>query len=65
MNVPDIDRSIVRTHVAAIEAKHPIRIVGLAAARERRACVRRRRDGIFWRKSGRALDLLEHGRRRN
>jgi hypothetical protein len=29
MNVPDINRSILRMHVAAIEAKHPIKIVGL------------------------------------
>ena len=26
---PDIDRSILRVHIAAIEAKHPIKIVGL------------------------------------
>jgi predicted nucleotidyltransferase len=29
MNVPDINRSILRMHVAAIEAKHPIKIIGL------------------------------------
>jgi hypothetical protein len=29
MNVPDINRSILRMHVAAIEAKHPIKILGL------------------------------------
>jgi predicted nucleotidyltransferase len=29
MNAPDINRSILRMHVAAIEAKHPIKIVGL------------------------------------
>ena len=29
MNVPDINRSILRMHVAAIEAKHPIKFVGL------------------------------------
>lgn len=29
MNVPDINRSILRFHVAAIEAKHPIKIIGL------------------------------------
>jgi predicted nucleotidyltransferase len=29
MNVPDINRSILRFHIAAIEAKHPIKIVGL------------------------------------
>lgn len=29
MNVPDINRSILRMHVAAVEAKHPIKIVGL------------------------------------
>ena len=29
MNIPIIKRSILRMHVAAIEAKHPIRIVGL------------------------------------
>jgi predicted nucleotidyltransferase len=29
MNAPDINRSILRMHVAAIEAKHPIRIIGL------------------------------------
>jgi predicted nucleotidyltransferase len=29
MNAPDINRSILRMHIAAIEAKYPIRIVGL------------------------------------
>lgn len=29
MNVPDINRAILRMHIAAIEAKHPIKIVGL------------------------------------
>jgi predicted nucleotidyltransferase len=29
MNKPDINRSILRMHIAAIEAKHPIKIVGL------------------------------------
>jgi hypothetical protein len=29
MNVPIINRSILRMHVAAVEAKHPIKIVGL------------------------------------
>jgi predicted nucleotidyltransferase len=29
MNTPDINRSILRMHVAAIEAKHPIKILGL------------------------------------
>jgi hypothetical protein len=29
MNVPDINRSILRMHVAAIEAKDPIKIIGL------------------------------------
>ena len=29
MNVPDINQSILRMHIAAIEAKHPIKIVGL------------------------------------
>jgi hypothetical protein len=29
MNIPIINRSILRMHAAAIEAKHPIRIVGL------------------------------------
>lgn len=29
MNVPDINRSILRMHIAAIEAKYPIKIVGL------------------------------------
>jgi predicted nucleotidyltransferase len=29
MNAPDINRSILRMHIAAVEAKHPIRIVGL------------------------------------
>jgi predicted nucleotidyltransferase len=29
MNAPDLNRSILRMHVAAIEAKYPIKIVGL------------------------------------
>lgn len=29
MNAPDINRSILRMHVAAIEAKHPLKILGL------------------------------------
>ncbi|CAN0493273.1 unnamed protein product [Phaeothamnion confervicola] len=29
MNAPDISRSILRMHIAAIEAKHPIKILGL------------------------------------
>jgi hypothetical protein len=29
MNVPDINRSILRMHIAAIEAKYPIKIMGL------------------------------------
>jgi len=29
MNVPIVNRSILRMHVAAIEAKHPLKIVGL------------------------------------
>ncbi|WP_170149637.1 hypothetical protein [Rhodoplanes roseus] len=29
MNAPDINRSILRMHVAAIEAKHPLKIIGL------------------------------------
>lgn len=29
MNAPDINRSILRMHVAAIEAKHPIKFIGL------------------------------------
>jgi hypothetical protein len=29
MNVPDINRSILRMHIAAIEAKYPIKILGL------------------------------------
>ena len=29
MNVPIINRSILRMHVAAIEAKHPIKMIGL------------------------------------
>lgn len=29
MNVADINRSILRMHIAAIEAKYPIKIVGL------------------------------------
>lgn len=29
MNRPDINRSILRMHIAAVEAKHPIKIIGL------------------------------------
>lgn len=29
MNVLDINRSILRMHIATVEAKHPIRILGL------------------------------------
>src|SRR4029077_12270897 len=29
MNVPDINRAILRMHIATIEAKYPIKIVGL------------------------------------
>lgn len=29
MNAPDINRSILHMHVAAIEAKHPLKILGL------------------------------------
>jgi hypothetical protein len=29
MNVPDINRSILRMHIAAIEAQYPIKIIGL------------------------------------
>jgi predicted nucleotidyltransferase len=29
MNIPIINRSILRMHVAAIEAKYPIKIIGL------------------------------------
>jgi hypothetical protein len=29
MNAPDINRAILRMHVATIEAKYPIKIVGL------------------------------------
>jgi predicted nucleotidyltransferase len=29
MNAPDINRSILRMHIASIEAKYPIKIVGL------------------------------------
>jgi hypothetical protein len=29
MNVLDINRSILRVHIATIEAKHPIKILGL------------------------------------
>jgi hypothetical protein len=29
MNAPDINRSILRMHVEAIEAKYPLKIVGL------------------------------------
>jgi hypothetical protein len=29
MNAPDVNRSILRMHVAAIEAKYPLKILGL------------------------------------
>ena len=29
MNIPDVNRSILRMHIAAIEARYPIKIVGL------------------------------------
>lgn len=29
MNAPDINRAIMRMHIAAIEAKYPIKILGL------------------------------------
>jgi hypothetical protein len=29
MNAPDINRSILRMHIAAIEARHPLKILGL------------------------------------
>jgi hypothetical protein len=29
MNAPDINRSILRMHLAAVEARHPIKIIGL------------------------------------
>ena len=29
MNKPDINRSILRMHIAAVEAKYPIKIIGL------------------------------------
>ena len=29
MNAPDINRSILRMHIASIEAKYPIKILGL------------------------------------
>ena len=29
MNMPDINRSILRMHIAAIEAKYPIKLIGL------------------------------------
>jgi predicted nucleotidyltransferase len=29
MNVPDINRAILRMHLAAIEAKYPIKFIGL------------------------------------
>ena len=29
MNAPDVNRSILRMHVSAIEATHPIKILGL------------------------------------
>lgn len=29
MNAPDVNRSILRMHIAAIEAKYPLKILGL------------------------------------
>jgi hypothetical protein len=29
MNAPDINRSILRMHIAAIETRHPLKILGL------------------------------------
>jgi predicted nucleotidyltransferase len=29
MNAPDVNRSILRMHIATIEAKHPIKILGM------------------------------------
>ena len=29
MNVPDVNRSILRMHIAAIESKYPLKIIGL------------------------------------
>lgn len=29
MNIPDVNRAILRMHISATEAKHPIKIVGL------------------------------------
>lgn len=29
MNAPDINHSILRMHIATVEAKHPIKIIGL------------------------------------
>jgi hypothetical protein len=29
MNAPDINRSILRMHIAAVEAKYPLKILGL------------------------------------
>jgi predicted nucleotidyltransferase len=29
MNAPDINRAILRMHIAAIEARHPLKILGL------------------------------------
>jgi hypothetical protein len=29
MNAPDVNRSMLRMHIAAIEAKHPLKILGL------------------------------------
>lgn len=29
MNVPDINRSILKMHIASVEAKYPIKILGL------------------------------------
>ena len=37
MNAPDINRSILRMHIASIEAKYPIKTRRTAAARQRRA----------------------------
>ena len=39
MNAPDINRSILRMHIAAIEAKHPIKIIGMLPQRQRRPCI--------------------------
>jgi len=32
MNAPDVNRSILRMHIAAIEAKHPLKILGCCRA---------------------------------